>query len=162
MTIKSSADFYAVFGAACKKALQMTLEDIHEEMRKQLKSKFYNGFSPSDYARTDGLLEAWEKEAHGGGISFGGSFEFNSAALPVNPDAWQHASGMKGTVYYGQSIAGQILDVLEAGYRGYNARTGKAIPPRPFWDEFLSKTYRKFDNWYKRHLRELLIGVVVI
>ena len=67
--------------------------------------------------------------------------------LPVDPSAFQHDSP------YGWDVRAEIFDILEGGYRAYNAKTGKPIAPRPWWDDFLAKIDSKIDRWIRIALR---------
>ena len=57
-------------------------------------------------------------------------------------------------------VRGEIFDILEGGYRAYNAKTGKFIAPRPWWDNFLAKVDSKIDKWVRSALKHQ--GLVVI
>ena len=89
------------------------------------------------------MLEAWKHETRG----LFGNIEFQPNMLPVNPSAFQHSSP------YGWDIRDQIFDILERGYGAYNYHTGKPIPRRPMWDDFLAKIDSKIDRWIQIALR---------
>ena len=122
----------------------------YQELQQEIERDIYGAYSPQDYDRTKGLLNAWKHEAHG----LFGDIEFQPSMLPVNPSAFQHDSP------YGWDVRGEIFDILEGGYRAYNAKTGKFIAPRPWWDNFLAKVDSKIDKWVRSALKHQ--GLVVI
>lgn len=150
MAISSDAEFYAVIGKAVSKAIDEVIERIFVEMQQEIEREVYGAGSFGDYARTNMLTEAWKHEARG----LFGDIEFQPSMLPANPSAFQHDSP------YGWDVRGEIFDILEGGYRAYNAKTGKFIAPRPWWDNFLSKIDSKIDKWVRAALRHQ--GLVVI
>ena len=150
MAISSDAEFYIVIGRAVGKAIDEVIERIFVEMQQEIEREVYSAGSSGDYARTNMLTEAWKHEARG----LFGSIEFQPSMLPANPNAFQHDSP------YGWDVRGEIFDILEGGYRAYNAKTGKFIAPRPWWDNFLSKVDSKIDRWVRAALRRQ--GLVVI
>lgn len=150
MAISSDAEFYAVIGKAVSNAIDEVIERIFVEMQQEIEREVYGAGSSGDYARTNMLTEAWKHEASG----LFGDIEFQPSMLPANPSAFQHDSP------YGWDVRGEIFDILEGGYRAYNAKTGKFIAPRPWWDNFLSKIDSKIDKWVRAALRHQ--GLVVI
>ena len=143
VAIRSDAEFHAVIGKAVSKAIDEVIERIFAELQKEIERDIYGVYTPKDYDRTEGLLEAWKHETSG----LFGNIEFQPSMLPVNPNAFQHSSP------YGWDVRGEIFDILEGGYRAYNAKTGKPIPPRPMWDDFLAKIDSKIDRWIRIALR---------
>ena len=143
VAIRSDIEFYAVIGKAVSRAIDEVIERVFVELQDEIRRDIYGAYTPKDYDRTEGLLEAWKHETRG----LFGNIEFQPNMLPVNPSAFQHSSP------YGWDVRGEIFDILEGGYRAYNAKTGKPIPPRPMWDDFLAKIDSKIDSWIKIALR---------
>ena len=154
MTIASNIDieFYAIIGKAVGKAIDEVVERVFSALQDEIRRDIYGAYTPKDYDRTEGLLEAWKHETRG----LFGNIEFQPNMLPVNPSAFQHSSP------YGWDVRGEIFDILEGGYRAYNAKTGKPIPPRPMWDDFLAKVDSKIDRWIQIALRRQGLVLEVI
>ena len=152
VAIRSDIEFYAVIGKAVSRAIDEVIERIFSELQDEIRRDIYGAYTPKDYDRTEGLLEAWKHETNG----LFGNIEFQPNMLPVNPSAFQHSSP------YGWDVRGEIFDILEGGYRAYNAKTGKPIPPRPMWDDFLAKIDSKIDRWIKAALRRQGLVLEVI
>ena len=143
IAINSDIEFYAIIGKAVNKAIDEVIERIFAELQKEIERDIYGAYTPTSYDRTEGLLEAWKHEA----IGLSGNIEFQPSMLPVNPSAFQHDSP------YGWDVRDRIFDILEKGYGAYNYHTGKAIPPRRMWDDFLAKIDSKIDRWIRIALR---------
>ena len=143
IAINSDIEFYAIIGKAVNKAIDEVIERIFAELQKEIERDIYGAYTPKDYDRTEGLLEAWKHETSG----LFGNIEFQPSMLPVNPNAFQHSSP------YGWDVRGEIFDILEGGYRAYKAKTGKPIPPSPMWEDFLAKIDSKIDRWIRIALR---------
>ena len=152
VAIRSDAEFYAVIGKAVSKAIDEVIERVFSALQDEIRRDIYGTYTPKDYDRTEGLLEAWKHETSG----LFGNIEFQPSMLPVNPNAFQHSSP------YGWDVRGEIFDILEGGYRAYNAKTGKPIPPRPMWDDFLAKIDSKIDRWVQIALRRQGLVLEVI
>ena len=150
IAISSDAEFYVVIGKAVSKAINEVIERIFVEMQQEIEREVYSANSAGDYARTGALTDAWIHEARG----LFGLIEFQPSMLPANPSAFQHDSP------YGWDVRGEIFDILEGGYRAYNAKTGKFIAPRPWWDKFLSKIDSKIDKWIRAALRHQGLAVI--
>ena len=143
VSIRSDIEFYAVIGKAVSRAIDEVIGRVFVELQDEIRRDIYGAYTPKDYDRTQGLLEAWKHETRG----LFGNIEFQPNMLPVNPSAFQHSSP------YGWDIRDQIFDILEKGYGAYNYHTGKPIPRRPMWDDFLAKIDSKIDRWIKAALR---------
>lgn len=150
MAISSDAEFYVVIGKAVGKAINEVIERVFSELQKEIERDIYGAYSPQDYDRSKGLLDAWKHEARG----LFGIVEFQPDMLPLDPTNFHHSSP------YGWDIRSEIFDILEGGYGAYNAKLGKPIPSRPMWDEFLAKVDSKIDKWVRTALRRQ--GLVVI
>ena len=150
IAISSDIEFYAVIGKAVSRAIDEVIERIFAELQKEIERDIYGAYTPQDYDRTEGLLEAWKHEVSG----LSGNIEFQPNMLALDPAGFHHSSP------YGWDVRDQIFDILEGGYKAYNAKTGKrAIPPRPMWDDFLAKIDSKIDRWIIIALRRQ--GLVV-
>ena len=143
VAIHSDIEFYAIIGKAVSRAIDEVIERVFSALQDEIRRDIYGAYSPKDYERTEGLLEAWKHETSG----LSGNIEFQPSMLPVNPSAFQHDSP------YGWDVRAEIFDILEGGYRAYNAKTGKPIPPRPMWEDFLAKIDSKIDRWIRIALR---------
>ena len=152
IAIRSDIEFYAVIGKAVSRAIDEVIERVFVELQDEIRRDIYGAYTPKDYDRTEGLLEAWKHETRG----LFGNIEFQPNMLPVNPSAFQHSSP------YGWDIRDQIFDILERGYGAYNYHTGKPIPPRPMWDDFLAKVDSKIDRWIQIALRRQGLVLEVI
>ena len=153
VAIRSDAEFHAVIGKAVSKAIDEVIERIFAELQDEIRRDIYGAYTPKDYDRTEGLLEAWKHETSG----LSGNIEFQPDMLPVNPSAFQHDSP------YGWDVRAEIFDILEGGYKAYNAKTGKrAIPPRRMWKDFLAKIDSKIDRWIIIALRRQGLVVEVL
>lgn len=150
MAISSDAEFYAVIGKAVSNAIDEVIERIFVEMQQEIEREVYGAGSSGDYKRDGKLQDAWIHETRW----LFGDIEFQPSMLTRNPDAFQHDSP------YGWDVRSIIFDILEGGYRAYNAKTGKFIAPRPWWDNFLSKIDSKIDKWIRAALRHQ--GLVVM
>ena len=149
VAIHSDAEFYAVIGKAVSRAIDEVIERIFAELQKEIRRDIYGAYTPQDYDRTEGLLEAWKHETSG----LFGNIEFQPDMLALDPAGFHHSSP------YGWDVRDQIFDILESGYGAYNYHTGKPIPPRPMWDDFLAKIDSKIDRWIIIALRRQ--GLVV-
>lgn len=152
VAIRSDAEFHAIIGKAVSRAIDEVIERIFAELQDEIRRDIYGAYTPKDYDRTEGLLEAWKHETRG----LFGNIEFQPNMLPVNPSAFQHSSP------YGWDVRDQIFDILEKGYGAYKYHTGKPIPRRPMWDDFLAKIDSKIDRWIKAALRRQGLVLEVI
>ena len=152
VAIRSDTEFYTVIGKAVSKAIDEVIERVFSALQDEIRRDIYGAYTPQDYDRTEGLLEAWKHETSG----LSGNIEFQPDMLPVNPSAFQHDSP------YGWDVRAEIFDILEGGYRAYNAKTGKPIAPRPWWDDFLAKIDSKIDRWIIIALRRQGLVLEVI
>ena len=138
IAINSDIEFYAIIGKAVNKAIDEVIERIFAELQKEIERDIYGAYTPTSYDRNEGLLEAWKHEA----IGLSGNIEFQPDMLTPDPEGFHYDSP------YGWDVRDQIFDILEGGYRAYNAKTGKRkIPPRRMWDDFLAKIDSKIDRW---------------
>jgi len=149
IAINSDIEFYAIIGKAVNKAIDEVIERIFAELQKEIERDIYGAYTPTSYERNEGLLEAWKHEA----IGLSGNIEFQPNMLEPDKEGFHYDSP------YGWDVRAEIFDILEGGYRAYNAKTGKPIAPRPWWDDFLAKIDSKIDRWIIIALRRQ--GLVV-
>ena len=152
VAIRSDAEFHAVIGKAVSKAIDEVIERVFSALQDEIRRDIYGAYTPKDYDRTEGLLDAWKHETRG----LFGNIEFQPNMLPDNTDAFQHNSP------YGWDVRDRIFDILEKGYGAYNYHTGKAIPPRRMWDDFLAKIDSKIYRWIQIALRRQVLVLEVI
>ena len=144
VAIRSDAEFNAIIGKAVNKAINEVIERIFSELQDEIRRDIYGAYTPQDYDRTEGLLEAWKHEA----IGLSGNIEFQPNMLEPDKEGFHYDSP------YGWDVRDQIFDILKGGYKAYNAKTGKrAIPRRPMWEDFLAKVDSKIDRWIQIALR---------
>ena len=138
VAICSDIEFYAVIGKAVSRAIDEVIERVFSALQDEIRRDIYGAYTPTSYDRNEGLLEAWKHEA----IGLSGNIEFQPDMLEPDPEGFHYNSP------YGWDVRDQIFDILEGGYRAYNAKTGKRkIPPRRMWDDFLAKIDSKIDRW---------------
>ena len=143
IAINSDIEFYAIIGKAVNRAIDEVIERIFAELQKEIERDIYGAYTPTSYDRTEGLLEAWKHEA----IGLSGNIEFQPNMLEPDPEGFHYDSP------YGWDVRDRIFDILEKGYGAYNYHTGKEIPPRRMWDDFLAKIDSKIDRWIRIALR---------
>ena len=153
VAISSDIEFYAIIGKAVSRAIDEVIERIFAELQKEIERDIYGAYTPTSYDRNEGLLEAWKHEA----IGLSGNIEFQPDMLEPDPEGFHYNSP------YGWDVRDQIFDILEGGYKAYNAKTGKrAIPRRPMWEDFLAKIDSKIDRWIQIALRRQGLVLEVI
>ena len=141
--ISSTAEFHAVIGAAVSAAFREVMDKAYKELQNVMRSEVYGAYSPTDYARTEGLLTSWKKQV--GGLE--AELWFEPSMLALNPSEWQHSSK-----YDGGDTRSAILDIIAGGYRAMYANTGKPIPARPAWDVFIKRCDNNMDEWVRAAL----------
>lgn len=149
--IDSTAAFHAVIGAAVSAAFVEVIDKAYKELQDVMRSEVYGAYSPTDYARTEGLLTSWKKQV--GGLD--AELWFEPSMLALNPPAWQH-----GSKYDGGDTRSAILDIIAGGYNAMNANTGKPIPARPAWDKFMQQCEANMDDWVRAALMHQGLPVV--
>ena len=152
VAIRSDIEFYAVIGKAVSRAIDEVIERIFSELQDEIRRDIYGAYTPKDYDRTEGLLEAWKHETRG----LFGNIEFQPSMLEPDKEGFHYDSP------YGWDVRDRIFDILEKGYGAYNYHTGKKIPPRPMWDDFLAKIDSRIDRWIKAALRRQGLVLEVI
>ena len=153
VAISSDIEFYAIIGKAVSKAIDEVIERVFSELQEEIRRDIYGAYSPKDYERTEGLLEAWKHETSG----LSGNIEFQPSMLESDKEGFHYDSP------YGWDVREEIFGILEGGYKAYNAKTGKrAIPPRRMWKDFLAKIDSKIDRWILIALRRQGLVVEVI
>lgn len=153
VAIRSDIEFYAIIGKAVSKAIDEVIERVFSELQEEIRRDIYGAYSPKDYERTEGLLEAWKHETSG----LSGNIEFQPSMLESDKEGFHYDSP------YGWDVREEIFGILEGGYKAYNAKTGKrAIPPRRMWKDFLAKIDSKIDRWIIIALRRQGLVVEVL
>ena len=152
VAISSDIEFYAVIGKAVSRAIDEVIERIFSELQDEIRRDIYGAYTPQDYDRTEGLLDAWKHETRG----LFGNIEFQPNMLEPNKEGFHYDSP------YGWDVRDQIFDILERGYGAYNYHTGKPIPRRPMWEDFLAKIDSKIDRWIQIALRRQGLVLEVI
>ena len=152
VAISSDIEFYAVIGKAVSRAIDEVIERIFAELQDEIRRDIYGAYTPKDYKRNEGLLEAWKHETRG----LFGNIEFQPNMLEPDKEGFHYDSP------YGWDVRDQIFDILEKGYGAYNYHTGKPIPRRPMWDDFLAKIDSKIDRWIQIALRRQGLVLEVI
>ena len=141
--IGSTGEFHAVIGAAVSRAIADVIDKAYEELKRIIESNIY---SSSSSVASHTIPDAWRHEAFG----LAGELTFEPSMLAHDPDAWVH-----GSAYDQKRWADTreiILDIIQGGYRAYNAKTGMPIGARPFWDEFLASVDAQIDGWVRSAL----------
>ena len=152
VAIRSDAEFHAMIGKAVSKAIDEVIERVFSALQDEIRRDIYGAYTPQDYDRTEGLLEAWKHETRG----LFGNIEFQPSMLEPDKEGFHYDSP------YGWDVRDQIFDILEKGYGAYNYHTGKPIPPRPMWEDFLAKIDSKIDRWIQIALRRQGLVLEVI
>ena len=153
MAISSDIEFYAIIGKAVSKAIQEVIDKCFDELQDYIERNVYAKGSGTIASGT--LKSAWKHEANG----LYGNLEFDPSMLAHNPSAWVHGSAYDPRPEW-QDTRDIIIDIVQGGYRAYNAKVGAPVPPRRFWDEYLAYVDSKFDKWFRSALRHQ--GLVVV
>lgn len=100
-----------------------------------------------------GLEVAWVKEVHG---------MFGQLRHDPNLMALQASVGRHGSPYDDnwRDVRDIFADIIQGGYRAWNAHTGNPISPRPFWDKFMNRFNSQFPKKFRAALRKQ--GLVVL
>lgn len=149
--ITNSAAFHAIIGEAVAKAMQELVDKMFDELQKDIEYKVY-GSGTSDIATRE-LVNSWRHEAHG----LFATLQFDPSMLPNAPDAWVHGSQYDPAW---PDTRGLILDIIQGGYRAYNANTGVEIGDRPFWDAYVAKVNANFEKWARAALIHQGLAVI--
>lgn len=136
--ITNSAEFSAIINMAVQNALEVAIELAYEDLQKCMDEWLYGAYSPVDYGdkRTYALKEEWIREVN----SISASIQFEEGGT--------HQSFFED----GYALGNALLDVLESGYRGYNAKTGRQIPARPFFEKWIQRADKEAHKWVKKGL----------
>ena len=143
--ITNSAEFSAIINMAVQNALEVAIELAYEDLQKCMDEWLYGAYSPVDYQRTYALKEEWIREVN----SISASIQFEEGGT--------HES------FFGEgydSLGNDLLDVLQKGYKGYNAKTGRDIPARPFFEKWIQRADKEAHKWIKKGL--IAQGLTVI
>lgn len=130
-------------GQISQRAMSHCLDRAYEDLCTYIQTYLYDAYSPTDYERSKGLLYSWRTVANitSGELTF------------ISPQPQISALGQHTSIMGQGSLDEDLLGVLEAGYRGFNAKTGKEIPARPFWDKWINeRASRYIGAWYREGL----------
>lgn len=134
--------FAAMVTAAFSAAIQDVIDKMFDELQNEIEAKVY---SSTGEIATHTLVDAWRHEAHG----LWGTLQFDPSMLPVAPESWVHGSQYDARF---PDMRALILDIVQGGYKAYNAKTGIDIGGRPFWDTYVAKVNANFDGWMRAAL----------
>lgn len=143
--ITNSAEFSAIINMVVQNALEVAIELAYEDLQKCMDEWLYGAYSPVDYQRTYALKEEWIREVN----SMSASIQFEEGGA--------HES------FFGEGydkLGNDLLDVLQKGYKGYNAKTGRDIPARPFFEKWIQRADKMAGKWVKKGL--IAQGLTVI
>lgn len=99
-----------------------------------------------------GLDVAWVKEVHG----MFGQLRHDPNLMDRMVSIGQHASPYDENW---TDVRDVFADIIQGGYRAWNAHTGRPIAPRPFWDKFMRRFESQFPKKFRAALRKQ--GLVV-
>lgn len=138
--ITSDAQLQAVLRLAIAHAIDDVFTWAEQELIKTIQSA---GASVNG----GGLETAWVKEVHG---------MFGQLRHDPNLMALQASVGRHGSPYDDnwRDVRDIFADIIQGGYRAWNAHTGNPIPPRPFWDKFMSRFNSQFSKRFRAALRK--------
>ena len=136
--INSTAEFHVIVGAAVTRAIADVIDMAYEELKRIIETNIY---SSSGAIASHTIPDAWRCEAY----ALAGELTFQPSMLAHNPDEWVHGSAYDQENW--EDTREIILDIIQGGYRAYNAKTGVSIGARPFWDEFLASVDAHLDGW---------------
>ena len=100
-----------------------------------------------------GLESAWVKEVRG----IFGQLRYDPNLMDRMVSIGRHASPYDADWTDVRDI---FADIIQGGYRAWNAHTGNPVPPRPFWDKFMNKFNAQFPKKFRTALRKQ--GLVVL
>lgn len=141
--ISSTAEFNAIMGKAVAEALKFAIELAYKDLRQAIEKDLYGAYSPTDYKRTEALYNEWMRE-------------YSATESSV----YFQEGGFHQSLIGGESLGDALLDVLQSGYNAYNAKTGKAIPARPFWDTWIKRADNEADTWVREGLAAQGLAVI--
>jgi hypothetical protein len=134
--------FAAMVTAPFSAAIQDVIDKMFDELQSTINSNVYGAGTSM---ATGTLVDAWRHEAHG----LWGTLQFDPSMLPVAPESWVHGSQYDPRF---PDVRAMILDIIQGGYRAYNAKSGMPIGARPFWEEYVAKVNANFDGWMRAAL----------
>lgn len=127
-----------------RRAMEFCVLKCYQDLNKYIERDLYGVYSPTMAGlRTRALLNAWQTEA---GV-LKGELTFMEGG--------QHQSAIGG-----DALGDALIDVLESGYRGLNAKTGKRIPSRRFWQHWVKHADKMVGKWYAQGLRAQGLKVI--
>lgn len=107
-----------------------------------------------------GLDVAWVKEVHG----MFGQLRYDPMRMAHDITRGIHASPYDNSYSKDNGAWDDVRDIfieiIQGGYRAWNAHTGRPIAPRPFWDKFIGDFENQFPRKFRAALRKQ--GLVVL
>ena len=141
--INSDSMLHAVLSAAIRGALKEVIDKMFEELQRCISRDVYgSGFGN---IATGELINSWKHESYG----MVAKLIFDPSMLPHDPDNWVHGSQYDPAWRDTRAL---ILDIIQGGYRAYNAHTGMQVGGRPFWDDYVALVDANYDNWVREAL----------
>jgi hypothetical protein len=149
--ITNDGMLHAILSAAIRGALKEVIDKMFEELQKCIARDVYgSGFG--DIA-TGELINSWKHESYG----MFATLQFDPSMLPNDPDSWIHGSQYDSAWRDTRAL---ILDIIQGGYRAYNAHTGMEVAGRPFWDDYLALVDANYDDWVRAALKHQGLDVI--
>ena len=141
--INSDGMLRAVLSAAIRGALKEVIDKMFEELQRCISRDVYgSGFGD---ITTGELINSWKHEAYG----MFATLQFDPSMLPNDPANWVHGSQYDARWSDTRAL---ILDIIQGGYRAYNAHTGVEIGARPFWDNYVALVDANYTDWVREAL----------
>lgn len=147
MSIKSTAEFNALIGAAVENALNEVIEKALKLLNNKIDSIVYGGGGSEWYSRTGSFGEQWEgKNLPGSATVKRAMIDQNPSLLPLNLANYQHGSPSWGDFRDG------LADAIFQGYEVFNS--GHMIGARNAWDTFIGDLDAgKIERWFLAAMR---------
>lgn len=140
--ITSDAALQAVLRLAIAHAIDDVFTWAERELIKTIQA------SGASVSGGGGLESAWVKEVHG---------MFGQLRYDPNLMALQASVGRHGSPYDDdwRDVRDIFANIIEGGYNAWNARAkNHPIPPRPFWDAFMSRFNSQFPKKFRAALQK--------
>lgn len=122
---------------AIQKGLSVTASDMTISLEKHIRSDVYEKYTPLAYIRRarGGMLNT--DETIDTKIEYGDTLYF-TYNFPVTPSFWREDSKYMKYGYYEFMDGDDAIRAIQDG-KNYPTVTPMGIPPRPFWDNFLTE-----------------------
>ena len=143
--ITSDAQLQAVLRMATSRAIDDVFTWAEKEVEKIILE------AGASVNPTGGLSTAWVKEVHG----LFGELRHDPNLMVVSAFG-RHASPYDENW---DDVREIFADIIQGGYHAWN-KSGRKIPPRPFWDKFMNRFNSQFPKIFRNALRKQ--GLVVL